>query len=499
METMERTEYYKLNKTGRHRLFAFTSYGQKEEVEISERLSFGRKAGGADADFVLSAPALSRQHGEFGISADTCLYRDLGSKNGTYVNGILCSDICSLSDGDVLSTGYRHEPEKQMEVRLLYARSDDTYNWSEIELTADMQEIVIGRGEEGLQLQDTHVSRRHASFFQSSRGWFILDLQSTNGVYLNGIKLEGEAALKELDLIRIGQCIFLFYSDRLLVGQPAAVESEKRLMIEISEKNVWSRFKKKTLLRDIHLTVSPGDMVLILGGSGAGKTTFMNAVMGYEKAEGSISYGDLDLYQEYEKIKYEIGYVPQQDLLRLNDTVYHTLYRSVQMKTASDMSKEKQKQRVEEILDLLGLVPERDTLAGNLSGGQRKRLSIGVELAGDPSLFFLDEPDSGLDGIMAENLMKILKKIADLGKIVMIITHGPDRGINLFSKVIVLAKSEVDHIGHLAYYGTPNAAKTYFEVDSLEGIVRKINRKDEGGEGLADYYIEKYNRKVRQL
>ena len=108
---------------------------------------------------------------------------------------------------------------------------------------------------------------------------------------------------------------------------------------------------------------------------------------------------------------------------------------------------------------------------------------------GDPQLFFLDEPDSGLDGVMSRSLMQNLRDIADLGKMVLVITHGPDRAADLFSKVIVLAKSEADGAGHLVFCGTVDEAKAFFGVRELEGIIGRINRPDEGGEGRADEYI----------
>ena len=119
-------------------------------------------------------------------------------------------------------------------------------------------------------------------------------------------------------------------------------------------------------------------------------------------------------------------------------------------------------------------------------------MCIAVEFIANPGLFFLDEPDSGLDGIMARELMKNLRTIADSGKIVMVITHGPDRAPEMFDKVIVLAKSTVDNCGHLAFLGSVQEAYRFFRTDSLEGVVKRVNRKDEGGEGLSDYYIEKF-------
>lgn len=141
---------------------------------------------------------------------------------------------------------------------------------------------------------------------------------------------------------------------------------------------------------------------------------------------------------------------------------------------------------------MFGLEAEREELVGKLSGGQRKRLSIAVEFVASPDLFILDEPDSGLDGVMARELMEYLRKIADDRKIVMVITHTPDRVIDLFDKVIVLAKGTKDHIGHLAYYGSIEESREFFGRASMEEIVRLINNQDEGGEGLADEYIEKF-------
>ena len=179
------------------------------------------------------------------------------------------------------------------------------------------------------------------------------------------------------------------------------------------------------------------------------------------------------------------------DLMRGNDSVLRTLLDSAKLRLPADMHAAQRKERAEEALKFFGLEPVKDRLCDKLSGGQRKRLSIAMEYIANPDLFILDEPDSGLDGVMARELMEGLRKIADQGKIVIVITHSPDRVIDLFDDVIVLAKDS-KLTGRLTYFGPIDEAKKFFERDKMEKIVLRINREEEGGEGLADKFIEKY-------
>ena len=247
---------------------------------------------------------------------------------------------------------------------------------------------------------------------------------------------------------------------------------------------------KKVLLKDIQLNIRPGELVLILGGSGAGKTTFFNAVMGTEKADATILFGKENLYTSFDKVKHMIGYVPQFDLLRDNETVYMTLASAAQLKLPREFVNDQRlvNRRITEILNKLDLQKEKKTLVSKLSGGQRKRLSIGVEYISNPAVFFLDEPDSGLDGNQARKLMDTLRLIADDGKMVLVISHSPDRTSELFDKVVVLGKSEEDNAGRLAFYGSIEDALKFFEVDSIELIVRKI-------EEDPDTYINRFGGK----
>ena len=263
------------------------------------------------------------------------------------------------------------------------------------------------------------------------------------------------------------------------------------LTVNLEQRTVREFFQKKVLLRDVHMNIHPGHMVLLLGGSGAGKTTFLNAVNGYEKARAKVVLNGGDLYADYKKMQYSVGFVPQQELMRGKDTVLHTLLDASLLRLPTNVSNADRKARVNEVMEIFGLTPVRDNLVEKLSGGQKKRLSIAMEFISNPSLFILDEPDSGLDGVMARKLMTQLREIADQGKIVIVITHTPDRVIDLFDDVIVLAK-DTHRTGRLAVFGSLDEARRFFGKDKMEEIVLSINRKEEGGEGRADEYISKY-------
>ncbi len=269
------------------------------------------------------------------------------------------------------------------------------------------------------------------------------------------------------------------------------VVMEKGLTVNLRKREVTDLFKKKTLLKDIHLTIQPGHMVLLLGGSGSGKTTFLNAVNGYEKADANVVLDGKDVYKQYRHMLYEVGFVPQTDLMRGKDTVYHTLDDNALLRLPRNISANDRKERVDSVLATFGLTRAKDNLVEKMSGGQKKRLSIAMEYINNPSLFILDEPDSGLDGVMARSLMNHLRSIANQGKIVIVITHTPDRVADLFDDVIVLARDSAK-TGRLAYYGSIEDSYKFFKAKTMEEIVLTVNSKDEGGKGLADNYIKAF-------
>ncbi len=477
-----------------------------QTYNLSDGMTVGRSSASHNADIDLKQAFVSRRHGVFHKDENGWSYTDTNSTNGTYINGVKAvpNEANRLKNGDVLQI-YNGMPKDGNGFAVMTFVTDYPQDFTDgvVELSSEVAEVNIGRlGSFGIRIDSDAVSANHASFFAAQAGWAIVDHNSTNGVFLNNNRITQPQYLTAGDCVRIINMNFFYLGDSLLfqssvntqttVGNAPSPVAGNALSIHIVERSVWQRTKKLMLLQNINMTINAGEMVLVLGGSGAGKTTFMNAVMGYEKANGTIMHGQTDIYEDYESMKYKIGFVPQQDLLRGSDTVYDTLHNAADMKLPNEIKRKERAERIEHVLDTLGLKRERNSLVSKLSGGQRKRLSIAVEYIADPALFFLDEPDSGLDGIMSKMLMENLRAIADEGKIVMVISHSPDRASELFDKILVLAKSVKDNCGHMAFFGSVPEAYEFFDSTSLEGVVKRINRPDEGGDGLSDFYIEKY-------
>ena len=416
-------------------------------------------------------------------------------KNHTYINKkeITDSEPVELHDGDLI----RIMEGNKSQVFVF----EDSYNpnveWKSHLLRNKKKPITIYSSEALRQMSSATVERKdkseypHAEFVNSNGQWMVKDVNINRGITINGEKISGEANISLYDVIRIGQTIFVYLPGRLVYN--LASGTRKNLIISIADRTIKTSWhKKKTLLKDISLTIEPGQLVLLLGGSGAGKTTFINAVTGYEPANAKVLNGGVDVYENYKDMKYEIGVVPQLDLLRGTDSVFMTLFNAAELRLPECYSPRELHQRVNEVLADFGLTSQKNSLVKDLSGGQRKRLSIACEYIGDPSLFILDEPDSGLDGVIARDLMERLRRIADSGKIVIVITHTPDRVVDLFDHIIVLAKDS-SKTGRLAYYGTIDGARKFFGKEKMEDIVKSVNTPEEGGEGRADELIAAYD------
>ncbi len=225
---------------------------------------------------------------------------------------------------------------------------------------------------------------------------------------------------------------------------------------------------KVRLLDDVYLSIQPNEFVGLLGPSGAGKSTLMDSLNGMRPASsGQVLVNNLDLYQHLESLKLSIGYVPQDDIIHRELTVYRTLYYVARLRLSRDISVKEINQIVNEVMDVTGLSERRDVPISQLSGGQRKRVSIAVELITKPSIIFLDEPTSGLDPATEEKVMKLFRQIAESGRTVILTTHAMEN-VKLFDKIVVLMR------GKLVFYGRPDEALIHVGAESFKDLYDKL-------------------------
>ena len=299
-------------------------------------------------------------------------------------------------------------------------------------------------------------------YLKSSDTYFFKYIGKTD-VFLNGVPQRSGSinVLANGSALRWEQADPVYFGD--VMGQFLKKDDRKRTSFEALD--ISYRFKNGKLgLRDIHLAEESGRLVAIMGASGAGKSTLLNILNGSQKpTEGRVLINGIDLYQSPEKLEGVIGFVPQDDLLMEDLTVYENLYYAARL-CFNHLSEEEIDFLVLKTLDDLGLTEIRDLKVGSplkktISGGQRKRLNIGLELLREPAVLFVDEPTSGLSSRDSENIIDLLKELAMKGKLVFAVIHQPSSDIfKMFDKLLIL-----DTGGYQIYYGNPVEAITYFK------------------------------------
>jgi ABC-type multidrug transport system ATPase subunit/CRP-like cAMP-binding protein/ABC-type multidrug transport system permease subunit len=323
------------------------------------------------------------------------------------------------------------------------------------------REVTIGRlPDNDLVLESRLVSGHHAIVRAAGAGFEVHDLGSSNGTYVNGAPVR-TAALKDGDRIWVADQRLVF--DRSGLRQ---IVEPKGIRIDATGLHKVVR-GGKDLLQDISLSILPGDFVAIVGGSGAGKSTLMDALSGVRPPTGgTVRYNGADFAAERARYRHTLGYVPQDDIIHRDLPVRATLDYAAQLPL--DTSKGERAAAVDQSLEALGLTGQRDIVVKQLSGGQRKRASIGVELLTKPRVFFLDEPTSGLDPATDTQMMELMRDLARRGSTVVLTTHAT-KNVALCDTVVFLARG-----GYLAFAGPPARALEYFEVDGFDQIYVRL-------------------------
>lgn len=321
----------------------------------------------------------------------------------------------------------------------------------------------IGRAlENDLVVSDLQVSRNHAEFHATPDGRLeIRDLGSHNGTYVNGqpIAKGGSALLGPTDIVGVGHSAFRIVGDRLeeFVDTGAVSFSARHLTVTVDG--------GKQILKDVSFGVPEKSLVAVIGPSGSGKSTLLKALTGYRPAnQGEVLYDNRNLYKQFAELRQRIGLVPQDDILHKELTVRKALKYAAKLRFPADTTAQERNARIDEVLRELKLDIHKDKKVTSLSGGQRKRVSVALELLTKPSLIFLDEPTSGLDPGMDRDVMQLLRGLADDGRTVLVVTHSVAE-LALCDKLLVMAPG-----GAVAYFGPPEEALNFFGYDSWADV-----------------------------
>lgn len=441
--------------------------GEKAETIVPE--SFGKEilsfGSAANNDIIIKSQYVSHCHGFFMVRGGEVTIQDNNSTNGLFFNGQRISNL-RLSDGMTIRID---DPMTLREkgVVIIVSESEKLEIWRTYSL-AGKSSITVGRNTDcDICLPHIGVSRVHARIVRETDGWYIIDNNSTNGIGINGYMLNRRAKLRENDVIIITNTKLVFVGGKISYLIP-----ENGIGLDAVDivRKVKSSGGEKIISNHITLSINPCEFVAIIGGSGAGKSTFMNCISGYVKADsGSVFINNEDFYANYGAMKNIVGYVPQQDIVYDRLTLWDMLMYAAELRMPSDTSKAEYEERVRQVIASVELSGHEKSMISSLSGGQKKRASIAVELLSDPSLFFLDEPTSGLDPGTERNLMHTLKSMTSDGKTVILVTHNT-LNLHLCDKIIFLGRG-----GSLCFFGSPNEALNFFGVESLVDVYSMLD------------------------
>ena len=394
-------------QSGPTRVTIFDTLAEPIQLDLSAFgkyvVTFGRGEGN---DIRLNSTYVSRKHGQFRYDNGNWIIEDLQSMNGLLFEGMKIPGRI-LEDGDFIRVDDGVQA-KESGLLMVVSKSTDAEEWRTFDMSA-RQETTIGRdGRCDIVLEHVSVSKFHARIITRSGQYCVVDNNSTNGVMVNGRRVSGHQYLNEKDVIIITNSKLIFSGGRISYCC-------FKKGISVDALGITKRVDKnrKVICNNVSLNIKPCELVAIVGGSGAGKSTVMNCISGYSMpTEGRVSVNGIDLYDNFDTLKNIIGYVPQQDIVFDNLTIEDMLRYAAELRLPEDIAEEELNRIISRAIDTVELTIHKEKMIKNLSGGQKKRASIAVELLSDPNLFFLDEPASGLDPGTERNLMGTLRNMA---------------------------------------------------------------------------------------
>ncbi|MFG3294312.1 FHA domain-containing protein [Streptomyces sp. NPDC048179] len=447
------------------------------------------------SDIVIDDARVSWHHAVLRPVADHWTLEDEDSTNGTYADGRRVREwevgpgtvirFGSPADGPSAVLVGRAPPAPDRPSVVSMPSRTGTFRQPSSVRPLPAGTVRIGRAPDNdVVVDDLIVSRHHAELRAHPGGGFeIVDLNSHNGTYLNG-RTVTRAPLGPRDVVGIGHSAFCLVDGRL---QEYVDTGE--VSLDVQDLTVAVDRGRTILLDHVSFPVGEKCLLAVVGPSGAGKSTLLGALTGQRPAEhGTVLYDGRDLYRDYAELRQRIGLVPQDDILHVQLTVRSALTYAAELRFPEDTAKVERRARVEEVIRELGLEQRAEQPVHSLSGGQRKRVSVALELLTKPSLLFLDEPTSGLDPGMDRSVMNMLRGLADDGRTVIVVTHSV-LSLDACDRLLVLAPG-----GRTAYFGPPGEALGFFGFDEWPEAFEAFER-DTGRDWAGEYRDSSYHRK----
>lgn len=405
-------------------------------------------------------PECSRQQAQLWWQDDCWWLRD-GSSEKPSINGTFLRDGTPAAEGVAVGAG----PDLQFLIsrgRLAIKVAIRDLHLAVVESPAPV--LRVGRGADcDLVLEDPSVSRLHAVLRRNGDGSATLEDWSRNGIHMDGRRVGRSTRIAAGTILRIGRARYVWQGGALLPEGDA-----EHYDLQVRQLQLPGR------LQDISLAIGGGQLVALVGGSGAGKSSLLTTMAGHNRGyQGLVAVAGEDLRQSISALRPQMGFVPQDDILHEELTVQEVLGFAARLRLPD---RDAQERSVERVLDVLEIGHRRRARVRQLSGGQRKRVSIGMELVADPRLLFLDEPTSGLDPGLDRRMMRLLRQLADRGQTVVLVTHAT-ANVSLCDQVVFLARG-----GHLCFAGPPrdclqhfgagnDFAAVYEQLDGEDGVI----------------------------
>ena len=441
-------------------------------------------------DIVLTDSRVSWNHAILRAKDDAWFIEDCGSTNGTFaasrkVTLFEITEDCVLRLGDAadgpaifcsVSRPVTPGPSPSQ------PPAGSSFEWPRVDLwptsviRAPARTLRIGRAEDNdVVLADLSVSRHHAELRNTGGRYEIADLDSHNGTFINGSRIIFTAPVTEQDIVSIGPATFRLVGDELR-------EFIDKGDVSLVAQELTVRVSGQVLLDRVSFPIAERSVVAVIGPSGAGKTTLLRALTGISPAtEGAVLYDSRDLYSHYAELRHRIGLVPQEDVIYHQLTPRCSLGYAAELRFPGDTTPEERDNRVQEVINELKLMhtskertePAADMPAAALSGGEKKRVSIALELLTKPSVLFLDEPTSSLDVELKEDVVDSMRELAKDGRTIVMVTHDLEY-LDKCDRVLVLVPG-----GRMAFYGPSAEGLRYFGKERWVEVYRAFRAEPE--------------------